>query len=639
MGFLTVKTEGFSWEESIEYQDEIKRYGILQAWNLYRTFKDLNKKQDELKWGEELEYEIVAMDKRDNGIKIHAEGYQIVSDILQECNDIEGFIFQPEFGSWMIEAVPDKPYKLYDANASFDALSSLMKRRKIINDKSFRSGVGITSFASFPNLGTKDSFISLNEDLYNIENYMEHNNFTKSDYILDEFTNPHPRFSTMLQSVRNRRGKKVDIQVPLYPDSETGVGKIDGNISPGNIYMDAQHFGMGWWCLQVTYEAKNVDHAKYLHDSFVPLGPIFGALSASAPIYKGQLSNWDYRWNIISASVDSRTDEEKDPNSSNFVPKSRYSTINHYISDHPFFSEDSLNDGKRLKINQEHYELLKNEGMSDRLAYHFAALFVPDSLVIYKGHTDYNEETTEHFENLNSTNWNSVRFKPPPSLDSTIGWRVEFRTFDIQITDYENAALIALLNLMVQVLNSNKVNVSLPISLSDINMERAHQIDAVTSQKFWFRRNVLYKTDKKFDSSSSEESTSDDSSSTDSSDSEFVEMTIYDILLGNEEIGNVGLFKIFENFMESNKFPEESIEYYRTMMTFLAKRAKGEIKTGARYMRDFVLLHPNYKKDSIVDNKICRDLIYKVAVLGMNKEWDETLWGEKPDFMDEFSDN
>lgn len=36
-----------------------------------------------------------------------------------------------------------------------------------------------------------------------------------------------------------------------------------------------------------------------------------------------------------------------------------------------------------------------------------------------------------HFENLQSTNWNSLRFKPPPTADSAIGWRVEFRPMDI----------------------------------------------------------------------------------------------------------------------------------------------------------------------------------------------------------------
>lgn len=36
-----------------------------------------------------------------------------------------------------------------------------------------------------------------------------------------------------------------------------------------------------------------------------------------------------------------------------------------------------------------------------------------------------------HFENLNSTNWNTLRFKPPPSQDSKIGWRVEIRPVDM----------------------------------------------------------------------------------------------------------------------------------------------------------------------------------------------------------------
>ena len=36
-----------------------------------------------------------------------------------------------------------------------------------------------------------------------------------------------------------------------------------------------------------------------------------------------------------------------------------------------------------------------------------------------------------HFENLQSTNWNTLRFKSPPSAESSIGWRVEVRPMDI----------------------------------------------------------------------------------------------------------------------------------------------------------------------------------------------------------------
>ena len=42
-------------------------------------------------------------------------------------------------------------------------------------------------------------------------------------------------------------------------------------------------------------------------------------------------------------------------------------------------------------------------------------------------------------QNIQSTNWQTVRFKPPP-VNSKIGWRVEFRPMEVQLTDFENAA-------------------------------------------------------------------------------------------------------------------------------------------------------------------------------------------------------
>lgn len=88
--------------------------------------------------------------------------------------------------------------------------------------------------------------------------------------------------------------------------------------------------------------------------------------------------------------------------------------------------------------------------------------------------------------------------------------------------------------------------------------------------------------------------------------------------------------------MEINHFSEEALDYYNTMLGFLLKRAKGEIKTGARFMRDLVLNHPEYEKDSIVSNKICYDLVKRIALLGMGAKWDESLLGEMPGFMEEY---
>lgn len=71
----------------------------------------------------------------------------------------------------------------------------------------------------------------------------------------------------------------------------------------------------------------------------LPFTGILSALSAAGPIQKGQLSDNDFRWTVIEQSVDCRTDDERDPNSSNYIPKSRYSSMNHYISNHEYITD------------------------------------------------------------------------------------------------------------------------------------------------------------------------------------------------------------------------------------------------------------------------------------------------------------
>lgn len=70
-------------------------------------------------------------------------------------------------------------------------------------------------------------------------------------------------------------------------------------------------------------------------------------------------------------------------------------------------------------------------------------------MVVFKDklHVDDN---TAYFEAIQSSNWNSVRFKPPPSYNSKIGWRVEFRTMEIQLTAEENAAWSILILMIVR---------------------------------------------------------------------------------------------------------------------------------------------------------------------------------------------
>ncbi|OTF69708.1 hypothetical protein BLA29_011468, partial [Euroglyphus maynei] len=178
----------------------------------------------------------------------------------------------------------------------------------------------------------------------------------------------HPRFRTLANNIRERRGRNVDIYLPIFRDQNTPSPFKENfvnalNIDPididdeqkqkyeeiarererivskdDHIYMDAMGFGMGCCCLQVTFQASNINEACCLYDQLAPLCPIMMALSAASPIFRGFLTDVDCRWSVIAQSVDDRTEAEitgRCPDtgqSCRRIPKSRFDSIDLYIS-------------------------------------------------------------------------------------------------------------------------------------------------------------------------------------------------------------------------------------------------------------------------------------------------------------------
>lgn len=56
-------------------------------------------------------------------------------------------------------------------------------------------------------------------------------------------------------------------------------------------------------------------------------------MTAGSSIFKGKLADIDTRWDVIAGAVDDRNKEERDINSSKYIPKSRYESISLYLSD------------------------------------------------------------------------------------------------------------------------------------------------------------------------------------------------------------------------------------------------------------------------------------------------------------------
>lgn len=227
-----------------------------------------------------------------------------------------------------------------------------------------------------------------------------------------------------------------------------------------------------------------------------------------------------------------------------------------------------------------------------------------------------------------------MRFKPPPSLDSPIGWRVEFRTMDIQLTDFENSALIVLLGLVNNIINHFDLDFLMPISKIDENMERAHAKDAILTQKFWFKINIL-PTGKCYKYNILEKSDylySNKQGSTECPTAEIPteckyeeknhyildELYLWEIFLGKPECKFKGIFPLIEEYLADRKYGQEVIDKIRVYLSFLLARAKGEVKTGARLIRDFVLNHPGYKHDSIVTPDIAYDLVKSIMEYSNN---------------------
>ena len=392
-------------------------------------------------------------------------------------------------------------------------------------------------------------------------------------------------------------------------------------------------FGMGCCCLQVTFQARDLTESLRLYDQLAVLAPILLALGAACPILKGRLVDTDVRWNIISASVDDRTELERGVGESRGgtvsgpgnkrIKKSRYDSIDSFISNNKYFRKE-YNDIP-LEVDGETFTELEKAGIPHLLANHIAHLFIRDPLVIYKERVEIDDsKDVDHFENIQSTNWQSVRWKPPPpsAKDSPdIGWRVEFRSTEVQLTEFENAAFSVFIALSSRVILFFDLNMYMPMSKVDENMARAHKRGAVLEEKFYFRNHVVPLAEECGDSSRS---------FSDEEEHCCTPMTIREILMGKQVAGGrfpglVPLIYAYLDIIECDTSVRMKIETY---CDFLGMRASGKLLTTASWMRNFVLKHPLYKHDSVVTDEIAYDLLIQCKDVVSGKTVAPELFGE-----------
>lgn len=595
MGLLT-EGQPLTWEETKDLADHVRRHGVQQFIHLYRKLE--KRRGDVLKWGDEVEYIIVKLDKDQKRALLSLKAEELLSKLQEpEKNgqqDLES-LWRPEYGSYMVEGTPGLPYG--GSICQFNTVEANMRRRRQEVQALLGPDEKIFSMSCCPRLGCPNfTFPQYEPD--------PQNSFSRSLFWPNEATfQGHPRFRTLTTNIRQRRKEKVAINIPIYRDTETQdpvvseaqiLAQGESAAKPWHIYMDAMGFGMGLSCLQLTFQACNLVEAERLYDQLAPLCPIMLALSAATPIFRGLLSDVDCRWDIIAASVDCRTKQERglEPLTTErfVIPKSRYDSISSYLSDCSL--KHNYNDVP-LVYDQDVYETLKNAGIKELTAKHVAHLFIRDTVSLFSEKIHQNdEEDTDHFENIQSTNWQTMRFKPPPA-NSEIGWRVEFRPCELQFTDFENAALVCFIVVLTRAILSYGYNLLIPISKVDENMRRAQTRDAVLKQKFHFRTNI--------------------NATCEATDEPAVqELSVEEILNGDPEKNFPGLIPIVQDYLKNIELDTETGCTLSKYFNFLKLKSSGEYLTNAAFIRQFVQNHPNYKNDSVVSEEITFDLFCEI---------------------------
>lgn len=894
MGLLKVGVPQ-PWQKSKKNLRYVRKAGVRQFVSHYNRVKDL--KGDELLWGDEIEYGIFHVDKKKKEIRLSLRAKEVMDNLNDKeethMHHVEGCNWVPEYGSWMIEATPKRPYSGYAIDLLRVERNMRLRRRRLLTE--LHKDEIAPTVATFPLLG------ALGDD-GTVPPSKVGGPRTESEYIGDDVINPHPRFGTLTQNIRSRRGERVNIRVPLFRDIHTKefedypsiknvdgccgsdslqvwrYGKGDGSMerhgrdyvvvgcsaapeggetqssssnddelvtlqkwlvdvrcegceglfyrsSPGvivpdadwprngdvvvgceipdvpgwirlqngyylpircddgtvtflrkvstrihssnaekrslgsttpmfrpstqqpttmgansltalledkltiepkvevlepaalaaatplgaalsaeedtekesenvrpAIHMDAMAFGMGCCCLQITFQAKDVDESRFMYDQLAVVAPIMMALTASTPILKGRLADTDCRWGIISESVDDRTpvergrgtegektaDESLAGKGKRRVYKSRYDCISAYIYAYEGNKTERKSMENRvlnmyndipIEIDEESYQQLREAGVDPALSQHIAHLFIRDPLVIFDGAVEEvdDEVQTEHFESIQSTNWQTVRWKPPPVRNSPndphIGWRTEFRSMEMQLTDFENAAFTVFIVLLTRVILTFDLNFYIPLSRVDANMQRAHSRNSAAKGKFFFRRHMapleegddgygvkytsmfarVAKTDSPRSaplngtmSNPSYDEIDDDGVSQQrrkapmapGSDEEnsYEEMTMKEIMTGKGDYfpGLIPLVKAYVDYINCDDVAYNQISKY---LDFIEQRATGALITPATWQRNFVRNHPAYKGDSVVSQEIAYDLMVACKEIGEGTRHERELLG------------
>lgn len=430
------KGTSLCWPESKPHLKNVRIGGAMQFCHHY--LRCIGFKSPKLVWGDEIEFGIFSKDESFTSFDLATSSGTKAKRQLTDRETLTknlsiGCSWQPEYGSWMVEAVPRNPFGVTVSDLENVEKSMLLRRKRLHN--TLANNEIAPSITNFPMMGVSGY----------PHTFVKSGDVSNSAYISDEVINrEHPRFATLTKNIRMRRGSNVDVLVQRDEDDfvfrkdyvkqtidndtiKRTSASNDKSSNDNNIHMDAMAFGMGMCCLQVTQQCQDEQESRFLHDQLAVFAPVLLALSAATPIIQGQLAATDTRWDVIAQSVDDRTVAERgrlhvtdndrtdddgfdleagggDPqlvgNGVRKLSQSRYSDSALFIAQAATSEQqlrlDYLNNygtpsipAVHAAIDEDVYRILHEDNHIDKsLSMHIAHLFTRDPLVIYDDQLD-----------------------------------------------------------------------------------------------------------------------------------------------------------------------------------------------------------------------------------------------------------
>ena len=247
------------WQEAKDKLTYVRQHGVDQFIQHYRRHE--TKQRDTLLYGDEIEYGLFKLSS--DGASLSLRGDEVRSLLSnREAEERRAILesgkvtWHPEYGSWMVESTPEKPYSGYTDDLR--RVESSMRSRRARLLMALKENEVAPTVVAFPLLGMSNDELPRNGPV------------ASSVLVPDEVINPHPRFGALTKNIRERRGSNVEVVAPLFQDDAT---KGDA------IKADAMAFGVqtaSYICAFVSPRWRRARHNRHQrrHGLLLPPGHV-----------------------------------------------------------------------------------------------------------------------------------------------------------------------------------------------------------------------------------------------------------------------------------------------------------------------------------------------------------------------------